>query len=227
MKIKLLSIIFLFIFLSKAIAHSEHYKDVNILEYELFRNNKSIGYHNYTFTRDNSILNVKSSIDFKIIKLGVELYKYKGTTEEEFKDNQLIKFISNTNQNKKIKKTEIIFDKKKNNLVISGSENQLTSPKEYPVGTWWDHEIIQAKAQISAVSGRIIHQKVTFLGKEEIILYEKKYNSLRFNLSSTDESLPKNKKLNIDVWYDEKTKLWLKAAFDKTGYWEYRLKNHQ
>ena len=157
MKIKLLSIIFLLIFFSKAIAHSEHYKEVNILEYELFRNNKSIGYHNYTFTRDNNILNVKSSIDFKITKLGVDLYKYEGTTEEQFKDDQLIRFISNTNQNKKIKKTEIKFDKKKNNLAISGSENQLTSPKEYPVGTWWDHEIIQAKAQISAVSGRIIN----------------------------------------------------------------------
>jgi len=226
MKLKFLSIIFLLIFFSKAIAHSEHYKEVNILEYELFRNNKSIGYHNYTFTRDNNILNVKSYIDFKITKLGVDLYKYEGTTEEQFKDDQLIRFISNTNQNKKIKKTEIKFDKKKNNLAISGSENQLTSPKEYPVGTWWDHEIIQAKAQISAVSGRIIHQKVTFLGKEEISLYEKKYNSLRFNLSSTDESLPKNKKLNIDVWYDEKTKLWLKAAFDKSGYWEYRLKKN-
>ena len=194
MKIKLLSIIFLLIFFSKAIAHSGHYKEVNILEYELFRNNKSIGYHNYTFTRDNNILNVKSSIDFKIRKLGVDLYKYEGTTEEQFKDDQLIRFISNTNQNKKIKKTEIKFDKEKNILTISGSENQLTSPKEYPVGTWWDHEIIQAKAQISAVSGRIIHQKVTFLGKEEISLYGKKYNSLRFNLSSTDESLPKKKK---------------------------------
>ena len=33
-----------------------------------------------------------------------------------------------------------------------------------------------------------------------------------------------SKKLNIDVWYDEDTKIWLKAAFDKTGYWEYRIK---
>ena len=34
------------------------------------------------------------------------------------------------------------------------------------------------------------------------------------------------KKLNTDIWYEEKTNLWLKASFDKTGYWEYRVKNY-
>jgi len=38
--------------------------------------------------------------------------------------------------------------------------------------------------------------------------------------------LPDNKKLNTDVWYDEKSLLWVKAAFDKTGYWEYRIKTY-
>ena len=100
----------------------------------------------------------------------------------------------------------------------------MISPKENLVGTWWNHEIIQTKAQISAVSGRIIDQKATFLGKEKITLNENTYDALRFNLSSTDQSLPENKKLNIDVWYEEETNLWLKASFDKKGYWEYRLK---
>ncbi len=132
--------------------------------------------------------------------------------------------MSNTNQNKKIKNTKITFNKEKDELTISGSENQLISPKEYPVGTWWNHEIIQAKAQISAVSGRIIDQKVTFLGKEKLNLYGKTYNSLRFNISSTDKNLKENKKLNIDVWYEEETYSWLKASFEKSGYWEYKLK---
>ena len=111
-------------------------------------------------------------------------------------------------------------------MIISGSQNQLTSPKEYPVGTWWNHEIVQAKAQISAISGRIIEQKVIFLGKEKINLYGKSYDALRFNFSSSDKNLPEKKKLNTDVWYDEQSKIWLKASFDKTGLWEYRLKNN-
>ena len=224
MKKKILSIIIFIVFSSKAIAHLDHYKDINLLEYELFRNDKSIGYHNYVFEKNEDILYVESDINFKITKLGIDIYKYLGQTKEQYKGNQLIKFSSNTNQNKKIKNTKINLDKKKNHLVISGSQNQLISPKEYPVGTWWNHEIVQAKAQISAVSGRIIDQKTVFIGKEKIALYGKNYNALRFNFTSTDSSLPENKKLNIDVWYEEETNVWLKAAFNKKGYWEYRLK---
>ena len=226
MKKNILSIILLFIFTTQTFSHVEHYKNFNSLEYELFRNNKSIGYHNYNFERNSEYLKVKSIIEFKITKLGVNLYKYDATSQEEYEKNQLIKFSSKTNQNKKIKNTEINFDKKKQELIITGSENQLSSPKEYLVGTWWNHEIVQAKAQISAISGRIIEQKVTFLGKETISLYGKTYQALRFNFSSSDKSLPDKKKLNTDIWYDEETKLWLKAAFDKTGFWEYRLKKY-
>ena len=224
MKLNFFSIILFLIFLTKAIAHTDHYKDVNALEYELFRNNKLIGYHNYKFKNKGNNLIVNSIIKFKITKLGFDLYKYEAISKEEYKENQLIKFSSKTNQNKKIKNTEITFNEINKELEISGSENILISPKEYPVGTWWNHEIVQAKAQISAISGRIIEQKVTFIGKEKINLYGKTFNSLRFNFSSSDESLPDKKKLNTDVWYDEKTKLWLQAAFDKTGYWEYRIK---
>ena len=82
----------------------------------------------------------------------------------------------------------------------------------------------QKKAQISAVSGRIIEQKVTFIGKEDVKIDGKTYKTLRFNFTSSDPSLSKDKKLNTDIWYEEKTFLWVKAAFDKMGYWEYRLK---
>ena len=214
------------IFSTKSVAHLSHYNSLNTLEYELFRNDQSIGFHNYKFEKIDSILKVESIINFSISKLGVNLYSYSGNTQESYKTDQLIKFSSNTNQNKKIKNTKILLNKNKNELIISGSENQLTAPIEYSVGTWWNHKIIKSKAQISAVSGRIIEQKVTFLGKEKLNLYGKTYNALRFNFASSDSSLPDKKKLNTDVWYDEETKLWLKAAFNKTGYWEYRLKTY-
>ena len=65
---------------------------------------------------------------------------------------------------------------------------------------------------------------VEFIGKEDVKIGDKMYKTLRFNFSSADPSLSKDKKLNTDIWYEEETFLWVKAAFDKTGYWEYRLK---
>jgi len=224
MKKIILSIILFFTFFTQSFSHVDHYQNLNSLEYELFRNNKFIGYHNYKFEENNEDLKVESIIKFKIRKLGVDLYNYYAVSEEKYSNNQLIEFSSKTNQNKKEKWVNINLDTSNNNLKIESYKKKFTAPAEYPVGTWWNHEIVQAKAQISAISGRIIEQKVTFLGKEELNLYGKTFNALRFNFASSDNSLPDNKKLNTDVWYDEVTKIWLKAAFNKTGYWEYRLK---
>ena len=226
MKKIILSII-IFIFSSNGWAHVEHYSKFNYLEYELFRNNQSIGYHKYDFERSNEILKIKSEVNFKITKLGVDLYKYFAISEEIYKNNEFFKFSSKTNQNKKEKYVNIKLDKQNKSLNIDGSSYKGSASIDTIVGTWWNHEIVKAKAQISAISGRVIQQKVTFIGKEQITINGKTFNTLRFNFKSADESLPKNKKLNTDVWYDEKTYLWVKAAFDKTGYWEYRIKTYK
>ena len=57
------------------------------------------------------------------------------------------------------------------------------------------------------------------------MINNKRYNALKFNFTSSDASLSKDKKLNTTVWYDEESLLWIKASFEKTGFWEYRLKN--
>ena len=225
MKKIILSITILFAFSYPAISHIKHYADYNYLEYELFRNNKSIGYHKYDFIRKGDTLKVISEVKFKITKLGVDLYKYYAESEEVYKKDEFFSFTSKTNQNKKEKYVNISVNDK--SLVVDGSSFKGETSKNNIIGTWWNHEIVKAKAQISAISGRIIEQKVTFIGKEKLTIGENTFNTLHFNFKSSDESLPENKRLNTDIWYDEKTMLWVKAAFDKTGYWEYRIKTYK
>ena len=222
---KLLLSIFIFSSISfETFSHVGHYAKFNYLEYELFRNNTPIGYHKFDFKREGQNLIIDSEIKFKITKLGIDLYQYYAAGQEKYNDGVFTGFSSKTNQNKKEKYVNISIDKMDKNLVIDGSSYKGKADKDFIIGTWWNHEIVQKKAQISAVSGRIIEQKVEFLGKEEVTFGDKTYKTLKFNFSSTDPSLSKDKKLNIDIWYEEDTYLWVKAAFDKTGFWEYRLK---
>ena len=223
MKKIILSII-IFTITTSAWTHVEHYSKFNYLEYELFRNNKSIGYHKYDFSRKDQILKIKSEVNFKITKLGVDLYKYFASSEEVYTNNKFLKFSSKTKQNKKEKYVNISVDATDGNIIIDGSSYKGKTSKESIVGTWWNHEIVKAKAQISAISGRIIEQKVIFLGKKQIEINGKSFNALHFKFLSSDETLPDNKKLNTDIWYDAKTLVWLKAQFIKQGNWEYRLK---
>ena len=224
MKKFLLSITLILLLSSENNAHVDHYSKYNYLEYELFRNNKLIGYHKYKFDRENGNLKIDNEVSFKITKLGVDLYKYYAKGLETYENGVFSGFKSETNQNKKEKYVNISIDPNDKNLIIDGSSYKGKADKNMIIGTWWNHEIVQKKAQISAVSGRIIEQKVEFIGKEEVKIGNKTYNTLRFNFSSSDPSLSRDKKLNTDIWYEEGTYLWIKAAFDKTGYWEYRLK---
>ena len=227
MKKIVLLIIILFSFNFAAISHVEHYAKFNYLEYELFRNNNSIGYHKYDFIRKNDTLLIKSEVSFKITKLGVDLYKYFAASEEVYKNNKFFRFSSKTKQNKKDRYVNISIDPLDKNLIIDGSSYKGKADKENIIGTWWNHEIIKSKAQISAISGRIIDQDVTFIGKEKIKIGDKTFNTLHFNFKSSDKTFPASKKLDTDIWYDESTYLWVKAAFDKTGYWEYRIKTYK
>ena len=211
----------------KSFGHVEHYANFNYLEYELFRNNKSIGYHKYNFNREGENLSIVSEVSFKITKLGVDLYNYFAKSEENYKKGNFKSYTSKTKQNKKDRYVNINVTADNKNLIIDGSSFKGKTNKEFIVGTWWNHEIVKAKAQISGISGRIIEQTVTFIGKEEINIGDKTYKTLHFNFKSSDQTLPDSKKLNTDIWYEEETYLWVKAAFDKTGYWEYRLKTYK
>ena len=206
---------------SSANAHVQHYENLKLIEFDIYRNNNLIGKHVFAFKKKDNKIEVDSKIHFKIKKLGVVLYRYSAEGTEVFENGDLIKFNSTTNQNKKNKFVNLKLDK--NEYIIEGSSYKGKASKDYILGTWWNHSIVKAKAQISAVSGRIIHQKVNFIGKEQIKINNKTYNTLHFQFVSTDKKLSKDKKLNTHVWYDEETLNWVKASFDKKGKWEYRL----
>ena len=180
---KALILSILIIFPLSAKAHVQHYENLNEIEFSIYRNNKHIGKHVFSFERSENKLNVVSKINFEIKKLGVILYKYSAEGTEVFEDNKLVEFSSKTNQNGKSKYVNLKL--KDDNYIIDGSSFKGITSIEHMLGTWWNHEIVKAEAQISAVSGRIIHQKVTFLGKETIEINGSKYNTLHFNFSST------------------------------------------
>ena len=218
---KIIIILFLISFPHTLNAHVQHYVDLNRIEFDIYRNNKHIGKHIFSFKKSDGLLAVESEINFEIKKMGIVFYKYHVKGTEIYKDGQLIKFNSKTNQNGKEKYVNMKLENSE--YVIDGSSYKGKAPVDYLLGTWWNHSIVKAKAQISAVSGRIIKQKVTFVGKEIIKIGDKSYNTLHYNFSSTDKKLVKDKKLNTDVWYDEKTLNWIKASFKKKGEWEYKL----
>ena len=223
-KLFLLAILFLTqLSFSSAFAHVLHYQKLNKLEFDLFRNDQLIGQHIYVFNRSGRNLTVHGKINFEIKILDITLYRYSAESQEKYVNGKFESFSATTNQNEKKKFSKIY--KKENKFFIEGSSYKGEAPEDFIVGSWWNHSIIKYGVQISMGSGRIIKQNVSFVAKEAIEINNREYSALKFNFSSKDQSLSKDKKLNMDVWYDEKTLIWLKANYIKRGNWEYRLKH--
>ena len=226
---KLIAFLILFstLFILKfAFSHVNHYSNLKHLEYEIFLNNDLIGKHTFNFSHDNEILNVKSEGNFIVKKLGLKLIDYKTKTHERYKKGKLIAFNSKTIQNEKRKFVNLNLNLQKQMLEIDGSSFKGSANTDYIVGSWWNHEIINKKTQMSAISGRILPQKVNFLGKEIINLSGKEFEALSFHFLSNDDEPIEKKKINFNIWYDKNTLLWLKMSYEKLGLWEYRLKNY-
>ena len=96
MKKLIFSIAFFLLFHIESFSHVDHYKDYNNLEYELFRNNTSIGYHRYEFNKNGVNLSIKSEVSFKITKLGIDLYKYFAKSEENYVKGVFKSYYSKT-----------------------------------------------------------------------------------------------------------------------------------
>ena len=129
---KILILIILISFPLFTNAHVQHYENLNRIEFDIYRNNKHIGKHVFSFTKQEDQLIVKSEINFEIKKLGIVLYKYHVEGTEIYKNGELIKFNSKTNQNGKEKYVNLKLENGK--LVIDGSSYKGKAPVNYLLG---------------------------------------------------------------------------------------------
>ena len=221
----LLAFIILFINVGNVFAHSSHIKSLSKIEMEVLRNDKVIGFSNYYFEHKKDLMIVKNETNFLVEMAGIKIFSIKGNSEEIYKNEKLISFKSSTLQNKKRKFVKLIFDENKNLFIIDGSSFKGETGTDNVIGNWWNSKILQSESQISPLSGSVKEQIVKLVGKDEMILNGKKYKLFKFNLKSSNEELPKDKKLDFNIWLEPKEGLIFKVQYNRLGNWEYKIKN--
>lgn len=224
---KLLFLTFLLIYSFNSSAHMAHYNKFNKIEMEILRDGEVIGYNYYFFKKDKENTTVTNQLKFTVKLFGATIFEVESFGEEKYIKDKLISFNSKTRQNKKDKYVQLKLNENENAYDIKGSSYTGSASLENIIGNWWSHKILQTNSQISPISGSIKEQVVTFIGKEKIELYGKTYDVEHFKLTSKDMSIPKDKRLNFDIWFDKKNALILKVAYSRMGNWEYRVKKFE
>ena len=212
---------------SNVLAHMDHYKKYNKIEMDIFRNGELIGYNYYFFTRKGKETIITNQIKFSVKILGATIFQVEGYGEEKYINDQLISYDSKTLQNDKEKFVNLVFNKNKNKFNIKGSSYSGEASNNNVIGNWWSHKILQTDSQISPISGSIKKQVVTFVGKEKIEQYGKVYDVDKFTLKSKDMTLPKDKRLDFNIWFEKETAQIIRVSYSRMGNWEYRLKNFE
>ncbi|MDC1175871.1 hypothetical protein OAT34_00690 [Candidatus Pelagibacter sp.] len=224
---KILFLTFLLIYSFNSNAHMAHYNKFNKIEMEILRDGEVIGYNYYFFKKDEENTTVTNQLKFTVKLFGATILEVESFGEEKYIEDKLISFNSKTRQNKKDKYVQLKLNENENTYDIKGSSYTGSASLENIIGNWWSHKILQTNSQISPISGSIKEQVVTFIGKEKIELYGKTYDVEHFKLTSKDMSIPKDKRLNFDIWFDKKNALILKVAYSHMGNWEYRVKKFE
>ena len=224
---KYIYVIILFLFASKALSHTSHYEGLKKIEMDVLRNGEVIGYSNYFFESAENKMTVKNYTKFKVKLLGVTIFSVLSESIEKYENDKLFFFQSNTFQNDKEKFVNLKYNESSKKFIINGSSYKGEASLDCIIGNWWNHKIFKASKQISPLSGSIKEQVVIFLEKEKININNKEYLTEHYKLKSKDESLPDDKKLNFDIWYNPENNIIIKVSYSKMGNWEYRLKNFE
>jgi len=205
-------------------SHVNHYNKLKIIEMDVLRNGKKIGYNKYSFKTQNNLLVVKNEINFAAKLIGINLLDVSGSSIETYKDGKLIQFKSDTIQNKKKKYNELMLDEDKKTFKIKGSSFTGSVPSTVLVGNWWNHNILQSEMIISPLSGSLKFQEVYFLSKEILKINNGNYNASKFKIVMK-KNVNDKKREEFNVWLDDKSKIILKVSYSKFGDWEYIIKN--
>ena len=204
-----------------------HYSKFNKIEMEILKDGEVIGYNYYFFKKNKNETVVTNQIKFTVKIFGATVFEIEGYGEEIYIKDKLISFNSKTRQNKKEKFVNLKLNEERNEFEIKGSSYSGKASTDNVVGNWWSHKILQSNSQISPISGSIKEQVVTFIGKEKLELYGTSYDVEHFKLTSKDMSIPKDKRLNFDIWFDKQNALILKVAYTRMGNWEYTVKKFE
>ncbi|MEY4781469.1 MAG: hypothetical protein RLZZ492_92 [Pseudomonadota bacterium] len=201
--------------------HVQHYKNLQRIEFDIYRNNDLVGYHKVNVKKKGD--NTKEIITDILIEvkiLGIKVHTYKSYGVETYKNEELIEFKSKTQDGsdndycniKKISDEKYSFDGMTENKKYI---YELTD-KFYPA-LWWNHESLLNNNYVLGQGCRNLKTQITFLKKETKKINEKNEVVNFYNI--------KGDNLDINIGYTEKDLKWVDMKFTLKGDWEYKLKN--
>ena len=191
------------------------------LNFNVYRNDSLIGYHNLDFYEKDSLIESKIEIKFEVTFLGFVVYEYIHKNHEKWMDNALVFMEASTNKNGDLLDCKV--NKEENKFKILGTNGDLTLDKKITPTTYWKFDQLVTGEKNKVLNSQdcsYLNLEIKYLGDE--MIYDNSLKASRYKLLGKEFS---GDDVNIDIWY--KDKKWVKMIFLKDGSTvEYFLKEY-
>lgn len=207
MKNSIKNFFFLAFFFLSSNAYSINYKPNH--EFEIFRNNKKIGFHKLSFQNIGDKIIVNTQIEM-IVKLGIlPIFSYFHKGKEIWINNEFIEAKTSTKKNNR--EFDFFAIRKDSKIEIRSRGKTFLVPGDSLITSYWQQNWFKKKTLIDSQHGKKRLINVEKKNIERIKTSNGYISAQRYKVKGTQDK-PNGKKIDYDIWYD-KEKRWVKIKF--------------
>ena len=208
---------FIFFFFSNN-AFCFNYKPIH--EFEIFRNNKKIGFHKLYFQNIEDKIVVNTQIEM-IVKLGIiPIFKYSHEGKEVWVNNQFVEAKTSTKKNRR--KFKFTAKRKGPKIEIKSRSTVFLVDGNSLITSYWHQNWLKKKILFDSQHGKKRFINVEKKGFEKIKTSNTTIFAQKYKVTGT-QNKPNGKKIDYEIWYDDKGR-WVKVKlFVRKSLIEYYL----
>ena len=199
---------FLIFFFFSNNAFCFNYKPIH--EFEIFRNNIKIGFHKLSFQNieDKIVVNTQIEMIVKLIEI-IPVFKYFHEGTEIWINNQFVEAKTFTKKNNR--KFKFTAKRKGSKIEIKSREKVFLVDGNTLITSYWQQNWLKKRILIDSQHGKKRLINVEKKGFERIKTSNTTIFAQKYKVTGTQDK-PNGKKIDYEIWYDEKGR-WVKIRF--------------
>ena len=200
--------LFLIYFFFSNNAFCFNYKSIH--EFEIFRNSKKIGFHKLSFQsiEDKIVVNTEIQMIDKLVGV-IPVFKYFHKGREIWINNHFVE--ANTSTKKNRREFKFIAKKRGSKIEIKSRKKVFLVDGDSLFTSYWNQNWLKKKVLFDTQHGKKRLISVEKKDFEEIKTSNNTIFAQRYKVTGTQDK-PNGKKIDYDIWYDDKGR-WVKTKF--------------
>ena len=200
--------LFLIFFFFSNNAFCFNYKPIH--EFEIFRNNKKIGFHKLSFQNIENKIVVNTEIQTTVKLIGIiPFFKYSHIGKEIWVNNQF--FEAKTSTKKNGKEFKFTAKRRGSKIEIKSRGKIFFVDSNTLITSYWNQNWLKKKILIDSQHGKKRFINIQKKGFERIKISDEIIFAQKYKVTGSRDKTS-GKKINYEIWYDSKDR-WVKIKF--------------